>query len=295
MGEQCISVSNPEWAINALGDDAARDLQLHFLRREQPTFRLVYIARRRKMPPDRAGAWCSTCNIELPVRRVHQHVVQCPSCAQRFIEIHEGTEANLELRRSPGYSGPYHDMLSAVWHEWSVRRVGATAFPDGALAYDISPYQLPLREVCVGTRVLTRRERRQRARAGRRGRRWNGRGSMRVAAKQNVYASQASEPEAIREHKQIRSSLLADGPLALESPMTEHLTYRRTQLGIGARICDRCNCAIRILATIYIEHDAPHVMQLVRRGLERAGRSLAMSAIRQASCFCGDTMRVFSA
>jgi hypothetical protein len=109
---------------------------------------------------------------------------------------------------------------------------------------------------------------------------------MRVAATQNVYTSEAFEPDAFREHRST-PVMLADGHVALESSRADVLTYRRTPFAFATRVCERCACDLCLFTTVYIEHDAPHLMQMVRRGLQHAGRALAMMAIRQGLCFCG--------
>jgi hypothetical protein len=213
-------------------------------------------------------------------------MAQCPCCKQRFDVIHEGAEANKVLRESPGYSGPYHDFLSAIWHEWTLRSIGTKALSDSSLAYDVTLADLPHRSIFVETVSISRRERRQRARRGHRGRR----GSIRVAARQDVFRRELYEPEAIREHVP-HPLVISDEPEAFEIVRADVLEYRKAKHGVSARVCDRCSCTISVFVTVYIEHDAPHLMELVQRGLQRAGIHLATFANRQWLCFCPESLR----
>lgn len=117
-----ISFATSDWAMAALNAHVANCFA-QLRQRKHPLIRLAYIARQREADEERAWNWCPTCNVEIPARRVHQSATPCRSCGQVFIVQHEGTLANEDLQSRPGYSGPYHDGLSAVWHEWSLRAV----------------------------------------------------------------------------------------------------------------------------------------------------------------------------
>lgn len=286
MSDQRIFVANVDWAMGA-ASAALPDIALQIHRREHPVLRLAYIAKRRDDDPDHPWNWCRACRMEIPVRHVHRNAVQCPSCLQRFLETHEAAVANESLRASPGYAGPYHDTLSAAWHEWSLQPVGAPALPDGALAFDVTPYALPFRSVYVGHRTLSRRERRRQARQGRRGRLWNGVGSMRVAKTLDVYQREEYAPDVIRGHRAVRYDALIDGYSVPES-RAEIIEYRRTRLRGSVCLCRLCGCELRLLASVYIEQEAPHLMQPLGRGLQYAARSLAVSMTREELCFCAN-------
>jgi hypothetical protein len=274
MNSTSIPIANADWALNAFVD-ADRQIAIQLLQHETPTLILVYIARRRELDPDRRWNWCSACHVEIKVRHVHRSIVQCPSCLRHFEEAHEGTSENERLRSGPGYSGPYHYFTSAIWHEWSLRLVRGDVLSDGSLAYDVTPFELPTRTVDVGERKLSRRERRQLARRGVRGRR----GSKPVAIYQKAYKQEPYEPESWREHALVE-------PRSFTSPRFDERIYQRKSIDLAVRICERCRCEIRLFVTLYLEREAPQLTQCITRGLRLAARRFGSEAVHHERCLC---------
>lgn len=274
-----ILVSNLYWAMEAL-PNAFADLELAVRRGETPTFRLTYIARRREMPSDHPWNWCKVCNVEIKVRHAHGNLVQCLSCFSRFTEVHEGTVANERIRNEQALYKAYHDHLSAIWWEWSLRCVDSSPLPDGSLAYNVTQFALPTKSVHVGERKISRRERRQLARRGHCGRR----GSTRVDEKQPAFDRQTYEPEAWREMKVHLEPI--GYSLPREMLGDDVVEYRRTSIGVGAHVCKRCWCEVRVIVTLYLEREAIQLTRYIERGLLNAARSLRTRAVHRESCFC---------
>lgn len=278
-----ISFATSDWAMAALNAHVA-DCFAQLRQRKHPLIRLAYIARQREADEERAWNWCPTCNVEIPARRIHQSATPCQSCGQVFIAKHRGTLANEELRSSPGYSGPYHDGLSAVWHEWSLRPARPLSWPEGALAFDVAPFELPTRRVDDGIRVLTRRERRHEARRGHRGRR----GSVAIPKMMRLWRNEPYEPAGWREATPTkRLSAQYDGLAPVPELRMEHVEFRRMRVGFGTRLCGLCECEFRVILTLYAATELPHVVSEIRRGLQRAAQSFAAHIAEQHSCFCG--------
>ncbi len=277
-----ISFATSDWAIAALNAHVANCLA-QLRQRKHPLIRLAHIARQREAQDERPWNWCPTCHVEIPARRIHQSATPCPSCGQVFIAEHQGTLANEELSSLPGYTGPYHDGLSAVWHEWSLRAARPLSWPDGALAFDVMPFELPTRRIDDGIRVLTRRERRHEARRGRRGRR----GSVAIPKMMRLWTNEPYEPEGWREAKSTkRLSAQYDGLVPVPELRREHVEFRRMRVGFGIRLCGLCECELRVILTLYAATELPHVVSEIRRGLQRAGQSFAAHIVEQHSCFC---------
>lgn len=276
-----ISLASSDWAFDALTPHIP-SLHLQLAKGQHPTVRLAYIVRNRE-PQEHRWNWCPTCHGEIRVRHVHQNVVACQSCGQRFVEQHEGTLANEDLQSSPGYSGPYHDVLSAVWYEWSLRPLRPSPWPDGALAFTVTPFKLPTRSVDLGIKTLTRMERRHKARHGHRGRR----GSMSVPTIIRVWGSEPYEPEGWREAAPMKQMGVArDGLAAVPELRMCFIEYRRTMIGWGVRICQLCECEFRAVASVYVGKDAPAVMELFRRRLSHAAYRVGVGLQERGQCFC---------
>ena len=283
-----VLVANLYWAMEAL-PNASADLELAVRRGKSPTFRLTYIARRREMPSDHSWNWCKVCNVEITVRRIHGNLVQCPSCFSRFTEVHEGAIANERIRNDPSilYKA-YHDQLSACWWEGSLRCVDSPPLPDGSLAYDVTPFELPTRTVTNGTRQLSRRERRLIARrsAGVPGRR----GSKPVPKYVPNWKQEPYEPEVWREHaftERNNSGLARFG----SNPRLDERIYRRTTIGVDAHVCELCQCDVRLFVTLYIEREAPQLTEYITRGLQLAVSRFVSVMDQQDQCLCNSTTR----
>lgn len=275
-----ISFANSDWILDVVREHET-DLVRSIMRRKQPRIRLAYIARQRnaKEPP---WNWCKTCCVELPVLQVHRSTVACPSCGQRFLVIHEGSEANEKLREDPNYSGPFHDILSAAWHEWSVKPVGREHLPAGSLAFDVVPFELPTRAMSDGIRHLTRRERRKMARRGRGRRR-----SIRVERIQKLWVNEPYEPEVVRERVgPSEPELVSDAPMEI-SFGARMACYQRSSLGSFVKVCRRCDCRVEIRLVLYIERVSLVLNKILGNDLQQAGLLLAKMAIAKGLCFCG--------
>lgn len=284
QSQRLVHVADVDWAINELPNPAA-ELTLAIRCGEHPTFRLAFIARQRETDPRGCWNWCKVCNVEIPVQRIGQRTAQCASCFRHFEVVHEGTTENERLRADPNYNGPYHNFFSAIWHKWSLRPLRGETMPDGALAYDVAPFELPTRMVENGTRRVSRRERRLIARrsAGVPGRR----GSKPVPTHVPTWKEEPFEPEYVRGLKTVKQERVTDSGFPRElSYGAELVEYRRTQHGYAARICEYCRCEVRVLATVYLEHSAPHLEALIQQGVQRAAVRLGTYAMGQELCFC---------
>lgn len=277
-----ISFATSDWAMAAL-EPHIGDCLAQIRKRRHPLIRVAYIARQRETPEERPWNWCPTCDVEIPARRVHQSAAPCRSCGQVFIVQHEGTLANERLRLSPGYSGPYHDTLSAIWYDWTLRPARPLSWPDGALAFDVTPFELPTRRSDDGIRVLTRRERRHEARRGHRGRR----GSRAVPKMMRLWINEPFEPEGWREAKLTkRMSAEYDGLASVPELRMEYVEFRRMRVGFGVKLCRFCECELRVILTLYAATELPHVVSAIQRAMRRATEELGLRLVMRGACFC---------
>jgi len=233
---------------------------------------------------------CKTCNIEIRVRHIHRSLVVCPSCDQRYYEIHESDEANEHLRADPNYHGPFHDMLSAAWGEWSLRPAKPPKFPDGSLAFDVKPLEVVDRFE-PATVTLSRRERRRLARS--RGRRKARSVSPTCTAMRHVVRL---PPQYLRDYAPVQlSPVLPFGefPAEIDTRMSTR-DYSPTRLGAGAVCCSFCKCDVRVYLHLYETAPTPHLRTLVKQVVARTAQLFARELLLRGQCLCSGLQRAIA-
>ena len=102
-----------------------------------------------------------------------------------------------------------------------------------------------------------------------------------------LWTNKPYEPEGWREAKPtIQLSAEYDGLASVPELRMEYVEFRRMRVGFAVKVCEVCECELRVILTLYAATELPHVVSAIQRSLQRAAQSIGGRLVASGSCFC---------